>query len=227
MNLTVASWNIEKNGQSSGFEKQSKVSDFIDVCCKTLSVTVVFLCEVHSARKDDYKAFLNTVYGRDYRVDCLDGGNSNGYILLTRHDAGIQVSQDTLRNLNRGVLFLAYQDFSLCLAHFKSGQTGLTKDQLVSAADFLEGSGGYTGKWGITGDMNWDFSKVNQLTLPHGAKARTCWTDQTQKRGGILDWCLAGHATEATPVDMEKLFSRETFDMAGPDHKPTLFNFGF
>lgn len=222
MTLTIASWNIEKNGQSSTDIKQQKVSGFIDLCCHNLGITIVFLCEVHSARIHDYTGYARQVYGNDYNVYDLPGGKSNAYVVLIRKEAQIEVGKDTLKGLNREALLLNADDFFFVLAHFKSGQTGLTKDQIQESAAFLQDIGN-SGKWAITGDMNWDYNKANDLKLPGGAKCATCWTDKTQAKGGILDWCLAGSATTVSPVDVNSLFSMEVNDMSGPDHRPVVF----
>ncbi len=62
MAIIVASWNIEKNGQSSTDIKQGKVSDFLARCC-SYGITVIFLCEVHSSRIADYTSYCASVYG--------------------------------------------------------------------------------------------------------------------------------------------------------------------
>ena len=109
------------------------------------------------------------------------------------------------------------------LAHFKSGQTCLTKDQLQQAAASLQELGGNSGRWAITGDMNWDYRNVNSLSLPVRTKWFTCWQDQTQAKGGILDWCLAGSATTVDSADVSTLFPPYINDMTGPDHRPVVF----
>lgn len=224
MPYVIASWNVEKNGQSSTDIKQAKVIDFIDGCVK-MDVDVIFLCEVHSSRLDDYVAYLTSVYDAEYHVVGLPGGHSNGYIIMTRKARTIEISGDTLKGLNRGIQLLKLDnDLVLCLAHFKSGQTGLTKDQIQNAAIFLDNA--MPARWAITGDMNWDYARVGELVVPGGSHAGTCWADQTQAKGGILDWCLTGGATEIAPVDVANLFPPETNDMSGPDHRPVLFVIG-
>jgi len=222
MAYTIASWNIEKNGVSSTDIKQEKVSEFLVLCCK-YGITVIFLCEVHSSRVDDYLAYCRGVYGGQYEIGSLPGGHSNAYILLYRKDVSIVVSQDKLKGLNRGAIILNLpNNVFLCLAHFKSGQTGLTKDQLQQASGFLEGA--CPGHWVITGDMNWAYGNATGLTLPPGSRPATCWTDQTQVKGGILDWCLVGAALKVETVDVANLFPPAMNDMSGPDHRPIIFS---
>ncbi|MFY0604434.1 MAG: endonuclease/exonuclease/phosphatase family protein [Flavobacteriaceae bacterium] len=223
MPLIVASWNIEKNGKSSDPAKQQKVSEFINLCCVELNVSILFLCEVHSAQIDNYVAFLSSVYGETYDVASLPGGHSNAYVILIQRDLKIKISHDSLKGLNREGVFLQSGDISIILAHFKSGQTGLTKDQLFQAASALQG-GLSSGKWAITGDMNWDYANSATLGLTFPTAAYTCWTDQTQAKGGILDWCLASSTTAVLPLifDLE-VMPHELFDMTGPDHKPVIF----
>jgi hypothetical protein len=218
--FTVAVWNIEKNGQSSEDIKQEKVSEFVDFCCKN-GIDLIFLCEVHSARLKDYSGFVGSVYSTfGYKVHAFSGGHSNAYILIVRSQANVQLSYDELKGLNRKIVLALINGVYVCLAHFKSGQTGLTKDQLQQAADSLDGLA--QSRWLITGDMNWDFSKAHELKLPGGAHAATCWKDQTQAKGGILDWCLAGGLVAVEPMG-ESLFSATMADMQGPDHRPVVF----
>lgn len=224
MSLIIASWNIEKNGKSSTDIKQQKVSTFIDSCCKDLNATVVFLCEVHSAQIENYVSYSESVYGKQYNVYSLKGGHSNAYVVLIQKSAKIEVGQDSLKGLNRGAIVLNVSDIYLILAHFKSGQNGLTKDQIQEAANFLQEIGKGSGRWAITGDMNWDYKKANELKCPNGAKPYTCWDDKTQVKGGILDWCLAGSKTAVSPVDVSKLFPSEMNDMEGPDHRAVIFS---
>lgn len=221
--ITIASWNIEKNGQSSTPEKQGKVSDFIDTCCKELGITVVFLCEVHSARIEDYTSFLEGVYGANYTVNFLAGGYNNAYVYLIRKDAEISASYYQLRGLNRAGLLLQNGELFCVLAHFKSGQTGLTKDQIQQAASSLQSINPALPTWAITGDMNWDYNNFEQLDLNVLALRYTCWLDQTQAKGGILDWCLASYRIDVHPLDVKNLFPAEVNNMEGPDHRPIAF----
>ncbi|MGE4480815.1 endonuclease/exonuclease/phosphatase family protein [Acidocella sp.] len=224
MHYVVASWNIEKNGQSSTGIKQQKVSDFIDFC-SSIPVHIIFLCEVHSSRVKDYASHLRNVYGLSYHVESLPGGHSNAYIVMIRKSLKADPMQDRLKGLNRGAIILQIDnDLLLTLAHFKSGQNGLTKDQLQNAAGFLDGA--QPGRWAIIGDMNWDYRNKGALTVPGGAHASSCWPDMSQAKGGILDWCLAGGATQVEPLDCNSLLSDETKDMTGPDHRPVIFTLG-
>jgi hypothetical protein len=220
----IACFNIEKNGQSSFLAKQEKVSEFIDACTK-LKVDVLFLCEVHSARVEDYRNFIASVYGGYYLVFSLPGGHSNAYIVMVKAAVSGDILQNPLKGLTRGAVVIRLgNDLAVCLAHFKSGQTGLTRDQIEQASAFLDGA--FQCRWVIAGDMNWDFANRNQLTLPGGTHAHTCWTDQTQIHGGILDWCLAGGLATVEKHDLTKYFRPEMFAMDGPDHKPILFSVG-
>jgi len=227
MEISIASWNIEKNGKSSDQEKQTKVSNFIDQCCTdgetNKKVSIIFLCEVHSAQVENYRSFLSSTYSEDYDVHYLSGNYSNNYIILIQKKLGIQISHDSLKHLNRDAVFLQTEDnsFSIILAHFKSGQTNLTKDQLVNSVKFLQGI--TAGRWAITGDMNWDYNKAEELGLIT-VKKETCWHDETQKHGGILDWCLFGQSTNVIPWNLKQYFPEDTFNMQGPDHKPVIFD---
>jgi hypothetical protein len=220
MSFSVASWNIEKNGQSSDDIKQEKVSEFVDFCCHNY-IDIIFLCEVHSARLSDYDGFIGSVYAsRGYRVLPFTGGHSNAYILIVRNDINAELSFDTLKGLNRQIVLVKVSGVYVCLAHFKSGQTGLTRDQLQQAAQALDEIA--PGRWMITGDMNWEYGNLAALATPGGSYAVTCWTDMTQAKGGILDWCLSGGAVAVTPVD-GSIFSASMADMSGPDHRPVIF----
>jgi hypothetical protein len=222
MAYTVACWNIEKSGQSSDPTKQANVSEFIQFCSNH-NIDVVFLCEVHSARVDDYVEFLKRVYGTKYSINSLPGGYSNAYVLMVRLGVNLVLSQDTLKGLNRGVLVLHEdQRFMLCLAHFKSGQTGLTRDQLQQAAVFLDNAQPWS--WAITGDMNWHYGNAGGLTVPGGTHSHTCWPDMTQASGNILDWCMAGGIVAVEPWNLggTRLPPSMT-DMSGPDHRPVVF----
>jgi endonuclease/exonuclease/phosphatase family metal-dependent hydrolase len=224
MAYTVACWNIEKNGQSSDIDKQANVSEFIQLCVNN-KIDVIFLCEVHSARVNDYLGFLRQVY-QTYSVNSLAGGYSNAYVLLIRNGVNLAVSQDTLKGLTRGALILHEERrFMLCLAHFKSGQTGLTKDQLQEAAKFLDGA--QPASWVIIGDMNWDYANRGNLTLPGNTHAHTCWADMTQAKGNILDWCITGGLVSAEPWALSNRLATTMTDMTGPDHRPIIFTFDF
>ncbi|TFI58717.1 endonuclease/exonuclease/phosphatase family protein [Sphingomonas parva] len=220
----VAAWNIEKNGQSSVDIKQEKVAEFIHKCATEMNVDIIFLCEVHSSRVGDYKSYLSSVYGA-YQTESLPGGHSNAYIIMWKKSLKIEAAQDKLKGLNRGALVLQLDnDLLITFAHFKSGQTGLTKDQLQQSASFLDGA--FCGRWAILGDMNWDHANHQQLTLPGGAHPHTCGNGKTQVSGGILDWCLAGGSTSVDEVDVQTLFRAEISDMTRPDHRPVMFRIG-
>lgn len=223
--MIIASWNLEKNGQSSSLEKQSKVSDFIHQLCASdgLGADVLFLCEVHSARSLDYISFLQQVYP-DYTIHTVHGGYSNDYVIMFRTNQTIQWIQDIpLRYLNRSLSIFSLQGTYVGFAHFKSGQTNLTKSQIEWAALILEHNS--TSNWLITGDMNWDYSRYNQLAMPAGAHAYSYWQDCTQRKGGILDWCIAGKNTQVSGFDLANpmKWNPAYSDMSGPDHKPVVY----
>lgn len=221
--ITIASFNIEKNGQSSELLKQTKVSDFIDSCV-TFNMGVIYLCEVHSARIEDYIEQLRAVYGGTYRVEYLDGGYSNAYVFMVNREVDAHLSYDGLKGLNRN-MFLCHVDNEIAIgfAHFKSGQTGLTRSQLENAGQFMEGFTNNSGKWAITGDMNWDFNNAGRLNMPAGSHPSTCWQDMTQRSGNILDWCAAGRSVQVQPVDGPNFFAPDFQVMDGPDHRPVVF----
>ena len=225
--ISIASFNIEKNGQSSELLKQQKVSDFIDYCCKR-AVDLIFLCEVHSARISEYVTHLREVYGQDYAREYLDGGHSNAYVILARRLAEFNFSFDGLRGLNRNFLLCHIDDkVAIGLAHFKSGQTGLTRDQIEAGADFMNTFTNSTGRWAIAGDMNWDLRRYNELALPAGSHNATSWLDMKQIQVGILDWCLAGGGTQLAAADGPSEFNPAFQVMDGPDHRPVLFQIEF
>lgn len=79
---------------------------------------------------------------------------------MIRIKINLVLSQDTLKGLNRGALILHDERrFMLCLAHFKSGQTGLTRDQLQQASRFLGDA--QPSAWAI---------RLRQLQRPHRAR---------------------------------------------------------
>lgn len=56
---------------------------------------LIFLCELHSARVDDYCDFIGEVYGgRGWNVSWFYGGYSNNYVVMWR--SGINVSSSQL-----------------------------------------------------------------------------------------------------------------------------------
>ncbi|AWB65358.1 endonuclease/exonuclease/phosphatase family protein [Saccharobesus litoralis] len=227
--MTVASWNIEKNGQSSSIDKQSKVSHFVDICCTSLNIDIVFLCEVHSARIDDYVDFLKSVYGDSYQVDYIAGGHSNAFVFLWRKALNVEVLHYTLKGLNRDMAIFCSDGCYCLLSHFKSGQTKLTESQLEEAASWLNTVS--NGKWTISGDLNWHYGNAGALTLPAHSQTLSFWTDATQKSGNILDWVIAGYDTVVNFIDLERVvdeqnstcFHPSVFDMTGPDHRPLIF----
>jgi hypothetical protein len=223
--ITIAAFNIEKNGQSSDPFKQQKVSEFVDYCCKR-GTDLIFLCEVHAARIQDYMEFLKKVYSEHYLCESLDGGHSNAYVVMHKKSVGFSLSYDQLNHLNRNFLLCTIDNkLGVGFAHFKSGQTGLTKNQIESAAEFLNSMLGDT--WAIAGDMNWDMSNFNKLKLPAGSHCASCWPDMTQKSGGILDWCLAGKGVILTAANGYTEFHHDFQTMDGPDHRPVLFQLAF
>lgn len=221
--MLVAFWNIEKSGQTSLIEKQTKVNDFMDRYCaneRSLSVDLLFLCEVHSARFGDYEAFVKNVY-TNYEVTSFSGGYSNYYLVLMKKNASIGfIGSVKLDSLNRYFVVYAEQGCYLGLAHFKSGQTDLTKSQIKKCAAELEAKS--TSNWALSGDLNWDYSKKAELELPAGSKAYTLWTDQSQKKGGILDWVINGKNASVAGMDLSH-WDPSFFDMTGPDHRPVIF----
>jgi hypothetical protein len=225
--MLVASWNIEKNGQSSVDIKQTLVSGFIDHCLGTLEVDVLFLCEVHSARVADYVNYVASVYQK-YKVFSAHGGRSNCYIVVHKNTGNISVlGGDNLRGLNRPIVIVEAKSHHfnfngyLGLAHFKSGRTALTKAQIREAVDFI--SSASRQKYFITGDINWDYSAFAELDVP--ALAAKQW-DVTQKKGGCLDWALYGVGVDVSPYDFSAVTrsNPELLSMDKPDHKPVIFD---
>ncbi|MCP1290755.1 MULTISPECIES: endonuclease/exonuclease/phosphatase family protein [unclassified Chromobacterium] len=219
--MRVASFNLEKNGESSPLDKKAQVETFIHQCCSNDSwdVDVVFLCEVHSARLDDYYDYLRGVY-QNYDVHAFAGGHSNGYIVITRKGPHLEVvSQGHLKGLNRDLIAVVAQGVNgytglLFLAHFKSGQGGLTKSQLRDCTSL-------DGHWVATGDLNLDYTRVEELDTP--GVAYECWQGQaTHAKGGILDWVLASVDVKVAPFDISGW--ADAFDMSGPDHRPIVFD---
>ena len=223
--ITIATYNIEKNGQSSIPDKQGKVSDFVAYCINR-GVDVIFLCEVHSARVDDYVNFLRSVYSEHYECESLPGGYSNAYVVIHKKSVKFTLSHDQLQGLNRNFLLCTIEDkLGVGFAHFKSGQTGLTRTQIENAAEFLQSM--LPGTWAIAGDMNWDMAKANQLQLPAGSHWASSWPDMTQAKGGILDWCLAGQRVNVTAVQGYAELHQAFQEMTDPDHRPVLFQLEF
>ena len=69
--------------------------------------------------------------------------------------------------------------------------------------------------------MNWDITDANILGTagaPHD-----CWNGlPTQKKGGTLEWVLAGIDVRVDPIDLTDM--KDVYDMTGPDHRPILFD---
>ncbi|KIQ56897.1 MULTISPECIES: endonuclease/exonuclease/phosphatase family protein [Pseudomonas] len=219
--MRIGSFNVEKNGKSSTLEKQTQVDIFLHNCCSSnyWDADLVFLCEIHSAQIDNYRSNLAAIY-KNYSVYSFTGGHSNAYIVLVKSFERLQVvSQGSLFTLNRDLIAVeahgvkGYTGY-VFLAHFKSGQNGVTKSQLKSCTAL-------GGKWVATGDLNLDYQKVGELDT--AGLAYECWGgQQTQSKGGILDWVLASVDVAVTPVDITGL--AHVFDMSGPDHRPILFD---
>jgi hypothetical protein len=219
--MRIASFNIEKNGKSSTLDKQTQVDFFISKCCSSddWDADIVFLCEIHSAQTVNYATNLASIYP-NYRVCAFAGGYSNGYIVMVKSFEALQVcSQGSLHGLNRDLIAVEANGVNgytgyVFLAHFKSGQTGLTKSQLKSCTAL-------GGNWVATGDLNMEYQNVGQLDT--AGLAYECWGGrQTQSKGGILDWVLASVDVQVVPVDLTYL--ETVFDMSGPDHRPILFD---
>lgn len=233
MPLTVASWNIEKTGLSSQNDKKARVDTFIHRCVQN-TCQVIFLCEVHSAQVENYASFLSETYSTQlYNIISLPGGYSNAYIAMVHNSAGLTPSEQDMNRLNRGYLLLQHKQnddiiYSLLLAHFKSGQTVQTKTQLEQTSNWLNTSSTVTGKWAITGDMNWDLKKCDELTLPTGTQCIPRWGDNpTQVKGGILDWCMAGGNTVVECWGDDEHIFDDLLSMNGPDHRPVAFTLHF
>ncbi|MBK5530303.1 endonuclease/exonuclease/phosphatase family protein [Pseudomonas sp. TH08] len=219
--MRIGSFNVEKNGKSSTLDKQTQVDFFIHNCCTSdaWDADIVFLCEIHSAQVDNYRSNLAAIY-KTYSVYAFDGGYSNAYIVLVKSFETLQVcSQGSLFGLNRDLIAVeangvkGYTGY-VFLAHFKSGQTGLTRSQLKSCTAL-------GGRWVATGDLNLDYANVGQLDT--AGLAYDCWGgQQTQSKGGILDWVLASADVTVKVVDITGL--AHVFDMSGPDHRPILFD---
>ncbi|MBV4477530.1 hypothetical protein N8H74_21985 [Pseudomonas sp. B2M1-30] len=218
--MRIGSFNVEKNGKSSTLDKQTQVEFFIHNCCTDAwDADIVFLCEIHSAQVDNYRLNLAAIY-KHYTVHAFDGGYSNAYIVMVKSFEALQVcSQGSLFGLNRDLIAVeanAVKGYTgyVFLAHFKSGQTGLTRSQLRSCTAL-------GGRWVATGDLNLDYQNVGLLDT--AGLAYDCWGgQQTQSKGGILDWVLASADVSVKVVDITGL--GHIFDMSGPDHRPILFD---
>lgn len=234
MEISIASWNIEKCGESSDFTKKAKLDHFIWNCCNELNIDVIFLCEVHSSRVVDFLDYLPQTYP-NYQVFSLDGGYSNNYIILiNRNLKNIILSETPLTYLNRKLLLINFKDSkdlikaSVTLAHFKSGQNQLTKSQISSTSIELQAM--TPERWVILGDMNWCYKNISELNIQN-ASGSTCWDDQSHAKNSILDWCLYSNSNETIvyPFDVKGYFREtpEIFDMTAPDHRPIIFNITF
>ncbi|MBX9408455.1 hypothetical protein K5E40_22500 [Pseudomonas baetica] len=219
--MRIGSFNVEKNGKSSTLDKQTQVDVFVYNCCSSncWNADIVFLCEIHSAQIDNYRQNLAAIYP-SYNVYSFTGGYSNGYIVMVKGFEELRViSQGSLFALNRDLIAVEVHGVGgytgyVFLAHFKSGQSGVTKSQLKSCTAL-------GGKWVATGDLNLDYKNVGKLDS--AGLAYECWGGlQTQNKGGILDWVLASADVTVTPVDLTGL--AQVFDMSGPDHRPILFD---
>jgi hypothetical protein len=223
--VRIGSFNIEKSGESSGLDKKTQVESFVSSCCNSeeWNADLVFLCEVHASRLENFAEFFGSVYS-NYRVTKYAGGGSNNYIILCKGFEEIAVvPQGHLFNLTRGLVAVEARSVkgftgTVLLAHFKSGQNNLTRKQIDACVKL--GSA-----WVATGDLNWQYENVGKLDIP--ALAYECWGGlPTHKSSNgntaILDWVLASDDVRVTPVDITQ--KAADFDMEGPDHRPILFD---
>ncbi len=228
--MIIASWNIEKCGISSSENKRAALDCFIYDNTVDGYADLVFLCEVHNARVDDFIEYLTAVVGETYRIDWVSGNYSNNYVYLIKKERFKQedvVRVSTWRN-ERPMLALQCSIGSgtvyVGLIHAKSGRTGLTKTQLNNAMEWLQARS--HDKWLLTGDLNWSFDDYDQLSPPDGSKYVSCWPDMTQRRGGILDWAIYGKYTTVTANALSQLrtLDQEVLDCSEMDHRPVIFS---
>jgi hypothetical protein len=223
--MRIGSFNIEKSGESSVFDKKAQVESFVSSCCSAdeWNADLVFLCEVHAALMSKFVEFFKDTYTQ-YNVISHHGGGSNNYIILSFAFKEIEVaSQGNLYGLTRDLVAVEAKNVNhftgtILLAHFKSGQNNLTKTQIQACVKL--GSA-----WVATGDLNWTFGNVVKLDVP--ATAHSCWGDMPTHKSSngntaILDWVLASDDVTVTPVDITQ--KAADFDMEGPDHRPILFD---
>jgi len=163
---------------------------------------------------------LASVYPH-YRVCPFTGGYSNGYIVMVKSFEALQVcSQGSLHGLNRDLIAVeaagvnGYTGY-VFLAHFKSGQTGLTKSQLKSCTAL-------GGNWVATGDLNMEYQKCRATRYSRARIRMLGRSTDPKQRAEILDWVLASVDVQVVPVDITHLDT--VFDMSGPDHRPILFD---
>ncbi|MEL7690672.1 endonuclease/exonuclease/phosphatase family protein [Citromicrobium bathyomarinum] len=224
MAIYVAWFNVEKVGRSSPREKEIITNHFLDYCFRS-EFDIVTLLEIHSARETDIASYINSVYGPAYSATVVHGGHSNSYVCAIRTRTTTFDGSVKLVGLNRDVAEFstsASGGFKLktYLAHFKSGQTGLTAKQLREAVDAAAKNSG--GTWMIGGDLNWEYDRREALGLPGDVKFFSYWSDSSQRKGGILDWALYSDnlKIKAAGISEFKRKHSEFGDMSGPDHKP-------
>lgn len=227
MKLTVASWSLGKDGQSSLDIKQEKVGGFIEYCCNFPGVDVVFLSEVHSAMVYGYKLYVQAVYGKNYTVYSQTESSLSAYVVLVRNNAGVEVCHDIQKAMGQTMVLLKAEDFLIGFPHAQSGQASPQQSQMENAARLLQQLGGGQGKWAMTGGMNWEYKDAHLLAIPEGAKCLTCWNGQTRRQGGILDWCIAGGAVAVTPGRVDMMFPPYVNNMKNPDCRPVVFSFQY
>ncbi|GAB5350213.1 endonuclease/exonuclease/phosphatase family protein [Alteriqipengyuania sp. 357] len=230
MAIYVAWFNVEKVGRSSPQDKETIASHFLDYCFRS-EFDIVTLLEIHSMRKTDIASYINSVYGSHYSAGFINGGYSNAYVCAIRNATTTYDGSVPLVGLNRQVAEFSTSvsgGFRLktYLAHFKSGQTGLTSTQIRRAVRAAETNSG--GTWMIGGDMNWDFHRRDELDLPRGVKAFSYWPDSTQRSGNILDWTVYSNNLNIKGAGISEFKRRhpEFGAMAGPDHKPVALQIG-
>ncbi|MAK97662.1 MAG: hypothetical protein CL803_04710 [Citromicrobium sp.] len=224
MAIYVAWFNVEKVGRSSPQIKETIISHFLDYCFRS-EFDIVTLLEIHSARETDIADHINSVYGPAYSATVVHGGHSNSYVCAIRTKTTTFDGSVKLVGLNRDVAEFSTSasggfKLKIYLAHFKSGQTGLTSKQLREAVDAAAKTSG--GTWLIGGDLNWDFDRKDALGLPEDVKFFSYWSDSTQRKGSILDWALYSDnlKIKAAGISEFKRKHSEFGDMSGPDHKP-------
>ncbi|WP_417319523.1 hypothetical protein [Emcibacter sp.] len=227
--MIIVSWNIEKCGLSSAQDKRAALDTLLFDAAYKQYADIIFLCEVHGARVDDFAEFLTNVYGQHYAIDAVDGNYSNNYVFLVNKNVLVNYGTVSVSNWQNERPMLAIQcglssgTVYAGFIHAKSGQTGLTKHQIHNCARWLQDRS--ADRWFLSGDLNWDYNRQDELTLPEGAQGNSYWFDMSQRKGGLLDWALCGKYTTATTRSLSLLRTQHdtVIDMSQMDHKPVLF----
>lgn len=128
------------------------------------------------------------------------------------------------RSLARGSVVFEKGPLAIGCLHAKSGQTGLTKHELESYTGYLSTKYTY---WLLFGDLNWSFRNAYKLSIPKGAVCISCWKNESQRKGSVLDWCIYSKSTltiTARSSPSFRFMPPLMTSMTTTDHKPVQYD---